>query len=264
MEPMVTIALRAARKAGDLIVRASDELDRVGHQAKGIADYVTEVDIAAEQEILYQLGKAYPEHAFLAEESGQTGNAKSDNLWVIDPLDGTSNFMRGIPHYCVSIACIVDGRLAHAVVFDPVRQEEFTASRGRGAQLNGHRLRVSNRTDLRECLLGTGIPFLGHEQQRLPQYTQTLAELAAQCMGIRRAGAAALDLAYVAAGRFDGFWETGLERWDIAAGALIIKEAGGLISDLSGSERYLDNGQVVCGNPKIFKQLLSTVGPVLR
>ncbi|EAW39957.1 Inositol-1(or 4)-monophosphatase [marine gamma proteobacterium HTCC2080] len=264
MEPMVTIALRAARKAGDLIVRASDELDRVGHQAKGIADYVTEVDIAAEQEILYQLGKAYPDHAFLAEESGQTGNAKSDHLWVIDPLDGTSNFMRGIPHYCVSIACIVDGRLAHAVVFDPVRQEEFTASRGRGAQLNGHRLRVSNRTDLRECLLGTGIPFLGHEQQRLPQYTQTLAELAAQCMGIRRAGAAALDLAYVAAGRFDGFWETGLERWDIAAGALIIKEAGGLISDLSGSERYLDNGQVVCGNPKIFKQLLSTVGPVLR
>jgi myo-inositol-1(or 4)-monophosphatase len=264
MEPMVTIALRAARKAGDLIVRASDELDRVGHQAKGIADYVTEVDIAAEQEILYQLGKAYPDHAFLAEESGQTGNAKSDHLWVIDPLDGTSNFMRGIPHYCVSIACIVDGRLAHAVVFDPVRQEEFTASRGRGAQLNGHRLRVSNRTDLRECLLGTGIPFLGHEQQRLPQYTQTLAELAAQCMGIRRAGAAALDLAYVAAGRFDGFWETGLERWDIAAGALIIKEAGGLISDLSGSERYLDNGQVVCGNPKIFKQLLSTIGPVLR
>jgi myo-inositol-1(or 4)-monophosphatase len=236
----------------------------VGHQAKGVADYVTEVDIAAEQEILYQLGKAYPDHAFLAEESGQTGNAKSDHLWVIDPLDGTSNFMRGIPHYCVSIACIVDGRLAHAVVFDPVRQEEFTASRGRGAQLNGHRLRVSNRTDLRECLLGTGIPFLGHEQQRLPQYTQTLAELAAQCMGIRRAGAAALDLAYVAAGRFDGFWETGLERWDIAAGALIIKEAGGLISDLSGSERYLDNGQVVCGNPKIFKQLLSTVGPVLR
>jgi myo-inositol-1(or 4)-monophosphatase len=264
MEPMVTIALRAARKAGDLIVRASDELDRVGHQAKGVADYVTEVDIAAEQEILYQLGKAYPDHAFLAEESGQTGNAKSDHLWVIDPLDGTSNFMRGIPHYCVSIACIIDGRLAHAVVFDPVRQEEFTASRGRGAQLNGHRLRVSNRTDLRECLLGTGIPFLGHEQQRLPQYTQTLAELAAQCMGIRRAGAAALDLAYVAAGRFDGFWETGLERWDIAAGALIIKEAGGLISDLSGSERYLDNGQVVCGNPKIFKQLLSTVGPVLR
>jgi len=264
MEPMVTIALRAARKAGDLIVRASDELDRVGHQAKGVADYVTEVDVAAEQEILYQLGKAYPDHAFLAEESGQTGNEKSDHLWIIDPLDGTSNFMRGIPHYCVSIACLIDGRLAHAVVFDPVRQEEFTASRGRGAQLNGHRLRVSNRTDLSECLLGTGIPFLGHEQQRLPQYTKTLAELAGQCMGIRRAGAAALDLAYVAAGRFDGFWETGLERWDMAAGALLIKEAGGLISDLNGSERYLDNGQVVCGNPKVFKQLLSTVGPMLR
>ena len=264
MEPMVTIALRASRKSGDLIVRASDERDRVGHQAKGVADYVTEVDVAAEQEILYQLGKAYPDHAFLAEESGQTGNEKSDHLWIIDPLDGTSNFMRGIPHYCVSIACLIDGRLAHAVVFDPVRQEEFTASRGRGAQLNGHRLRVSNRTDLSECLLGTGIPFLGHEQHRLPQYTQTLAELAGQCMGIRRAGAAALDLAYVAAGRFDGFCESGLERWDMAAGALLIKEAGGLISDLNGSERYLDNGQVVCGNPKVFKQLLSTVGPVLR
>jgi len=264
MEPMVTIALRAARKAGDLIVRASDELDRVGHEAKGAADFVTEVDIAAEKEILYHLGKAYPDHAFLAEEGGRTGNADSNHLWVIDPLDGTSNFMRGIPHYGVSIACIVDGRLEHGVVLDPVRGEEFTASRGRGAQLNGHRLRVSNRKDLKECLLGTGIPFLGHEQKRLPEYSQSLALLAGQCMGIRRAGAAALDLAYVAAGRLDGFWEIGLEQWDIAAGALLVREAGGLLSDMDGSEHYLDNGQVVCGSPKIFKQVLSTVGPLLR
>ncbi|MCH1492116.1 MAG: inositol monophosphatase [Luminiphilus sp.] len=264
MEPMVTIALRAARKAGDLIVRASDELDRVGHEAKGAADFVTEVDLAAEKEILYHLGKAYPDHAFLAEEGGSTGNPDANHLWVIDPLDGTSNFMRGIPHYCVSIACIVDGRLEHGVVLDPVRQEEFTASRGRGAQLNGHRLRVSNRIDLKECLLGTGIPFLGHEQKRLPEYSKSLAQLAGQCMGIRRAGAAALDLAYVAAGRLDGFWEIGLEQWDIAAGALLVREAGGLISDMDGSENYLDNGQVVCGSPKIFKQVLSTVGPLLR
>ncbi len=264
MEPMATIALRAARKAGDLIVRASDELDRVGHQAKGAADFVTEVDLASEKEILYHLGKAYPDHAFLAEEGGRTGNPEANHLWVIDPLDGTSNFMRGIPHYCVSIACFVDGRLEHGIVLDPVRREEFTASRGRGAQLNGHRLRVSGRTDLRECLLGTGIPFLGHEQEKLPQYSKTLADLAAQCMGIRRAGAAALDLAYVAAGRLDGFWEVGLERWDMAAGALLIREAGGLISDLEGSEGYLDNGQVVCGSPKVFKQILATVGPALR
>ena len=264
MEPMASIALRAARKAGDLIVRASDELDRVGHQAKGAADFVTEVDLAAEKEILYHLAKAYPDHAFLAEEGGRTGNPESNHLWVIDPLDGTSNFMRGIPHYAVSIACLVDGRVEHGVVVDPVRREEFTASRGRGAQLNGHRLRVSGRSDLRDCLLGTGVPFLGHQQDKLPEYSQSLAELAGQCMGIRRAGAAALDLAYVAAGRLDGFWEIGLEQWDIAAGVLLVREAGGLISDLEGAENYLDNGQVVCGSPKIFRQVLSTVGPVLK
>ena len=154
--------------------------------------------------------------------------------------------------------------MEHAVVVDPVRREEFTASRGRGAQLNGHRLRVSSRSDLRDCLLGTGVPFLGHQQDKLPQYSQSLAELAGQCMGIRRAGAAALDLAYVAAGRLDGFWEIGLEQWDIAAGVLLVREAGGLISDLEGAENYLDNGQVVCGSPKIFRQVLSTVGPVLK
>lgn len=263
MEPMTNIALRAARKAGDLIVRASDELDRVGHQAKGAADFVSEVDIAAEQEILYHLKKAYPEHGFLAEEGGRSGPEDAEALWIIDPLDGTSNFLRGIPHYCVSIACMINGKVEHGVVVDPVRREEFVASRGRGAQLNGHRLRVSQRADLAECLLGTGIPFKGHCEDTLPKYAESMAVLAGQCMGIRRAGAAALDLAYVAAGRFDGFWEVGLQPWDMAAGALLIREAGGLVADLSGRERYLDNGQIVCGNPKVFKQVLSVVGPAL-
>lgn len=263
MEPMTTIALRAARKAGDLIVRASDELDRVGHQAKGAADFVTEVDIASEQEILYHLQKAYPDHAFHCEESGLTGSPNAQYTWLIDPLDGTSNFMRGIPHYCVSLACLKDGKLEHAVIVDPVRREEFIASRGRGAQVNGHRVRVSNATELRESLLGTGIPFLGHEQEKLPAYAETMSTLAGQSMGIRRAGAAALDLAYVAAGRLDAFWEIGLKPWDIAAGALLIKEAGGLISDFNGAENYLSSGNVVCGAPKIFKQVLQTVGPKL-
>jgi myo-inositol-1(or 4)-monophosphatase len=258
------MALRAARKAGEMVVRASDELDRVGHQAKGAADYVTEVDIASEKEIIYHLKKTYPDHAFLCEESGRSGPEDAEYTWVIDPLDGTSNFMRGIPHYAISIGCIKENRLEHAVVLDPVRREEFTASRGRGAQLNGHRIRVSKRTDLRECLLGTGIPFLGHKQALLPQYAASMAELAGQCMGIRRAGAAALDLAYVAAGRFDAFWEVGLKPWDMAAGVLLIKEAGGLVSDIDGSENFMNSGNIVCGAPKIFKQVLQTVGPALR
>ncbi len=264
MEPMVTIALRAARKAGEMMVRASDELDRVGHRAKGVADFVTEVDIASEKEILYHLKKAYPDHAFLCEESGRTGTEGAEYTWVIDPLDGTSNYMRGIPHYCISIACLKGNRIEHAVVLDPVRREEFTASRGRGAQLNGHRIRVSDRTELRECLLGTGIPFLGHKQDILPKYASSMAELAGQCMGIRRAGAAALDLAYVAAGRLDGFWEAGLKPWDMAAGVLLVKEAGGLVADIDASENYINSGNLVCGAPKIFKQVLQVVGPALR
>ena len=234
MEPTATIALRAARKAGDLIVRASDDMDRVGFRTKGAADYVTDIDIAAEKEVLYHLNKAYPEHRFLCEESGLSGNEDSEYTWIIDPLDGTSNFMRGIPHYAVSIACLHRGKIEHAVVYDPVRREEFIASRGRGAQLNGHRIRVSDRKELQEALVGTGIPFLGHCDQHLDWYTQSLAAVTSRSMGVRRAGAATLDLAYVAAGRLDGFWEMGLSEWDIAAGALLIREAGGLMTDLSG------------------------------
>lgn len=264
MEPMTTIALRAARKAGDMIVRASDDLDSVRRHAKGAADFVTEVDIAAEKEILYQLRKAYPDHGFLCEESGRTGAEQAEYVWVIDPLDGTSNFIRGIPHYCISIACLKGGKVEHAVIVDPVRREEFIASRGRGAQLNGRRIRVSTETELQRSLLGTGIPFMGHMADKLPAYAQSMAVLAGQSMGIRRAGAAALDLAYVAAGRLDAFWEIGLKPWDMAAGVLLIREAGGLVGDIDGSEKYLDSGNIVCGAPKIFKQVLQVVAPALR
>lgn len=264
MEPMTTIALRAARKAGEMIVRASDEIDVVAKKAKGAADFVTEVDIASERELLYHLRKAYPEHAFVCEESGRTGPDDAEYVWYIDPLDGTTNFMRGIPHYAISMACMKDGKLEHAVIVNPVLREEFVASRGRGVQLNGRRVRVAQSTELKQCLLGTGIPFLGHQTDKLPAYAEGMAKLAGQVMGIRRAGAASLDLAYVAAGRLDAFWEIGLKPWDIAAGALMIKEAGGLISDFNGGESYLDSGNVVCGGPKIFKHVLQTVGPSLR
>lgn len=256
MEPMTNIALRAARKAGELIVRASDDMERVGVRRKNANDFVSDVDEQAEQEIIRQLRRAYPDHAILAEESGRSGPDDAQYTWVIDPLDGTTNFIRGIPHYAVSIACMHKGRVEHGVVLDPVRREEFTASRGRGAQLNGHRIRVSKLEGLEGALLGTGIPFKGHQDDKLEAYASSMAKLASQCAGIRRAGAASLDLAYVAAGRIDAFWELGLSIWDMAAGALLIREAGGLVADMDGSDGYLDSGNIVCGNPKCFKAVL--------
>ncbi|MCR9184078.1 MAG: inositol monophosphatase [Halieaceae bacterium] len=263
MQPMVTIALRAARKAGEQIVRASDELERIDVQEKNVNDFVSDVDRNAEREIIYHLRKAYPEHAILGEESGLSGDENAEYRWVIDPLDGTTNFLRGIPHYAVSIACLYRGKLEHAVIVDPVRREEFTASRGRGAQLNGRRIRVSSRASLDGALLGTGIPFKDHCDQHLGAYSKSLEVLAGQCAGIRRAGAASLDLAYVAAGRLDAFWEIGLAQWDMAAGALLVREAGGLVADINGSDNYLDSGNIVCGNPKCFKAVLQTTRPLL-
>jgi myo-inositol-1(or 4)-monophosphatase len=178
---------------------------------------------------------------------------------VIDPLDGTSNFLRGIPHFAVSIACLHRGKIEHAVVYDPIRREEFIASRGRGAQLNGHRIRVGDRQDPAEALFGTGIPFLGHCDEHMDWYTASLAAVTGHSMGVRRAGAASLDLAYVAAGRLDGFWEMGLNPWDIAAGALLVREAGGLITDLAGGEDWYDSGNIVCGNRKLLRQMLAWV-----
>ena len=265
MHPMVNVALAAARKAGELIVRAADRIDLVEVRRKSGSDYVTEIDLAAEREILFHLRKAYPDHEFLAEEgtAGSPPTGNSPYRWLIDPLDGTTNFSRGIPHFSVSIACMKEGRLEHAVVLDPVRREEFTATRGAGAQMNGKRLRVSSRALMRDTLLGTGIPFREPATAWLSPYMQTLHQFAERTAGIRRGGVASLDLAYVAAGRFDGFWVMGLQPWDVAAGALLVQEAGGLVSDFDGSHDWLDSGDIVAANPKCLKPMLQVIRPLL-
>lgn len=263
MHPMVNIALRAARSAGEIIIRASENADRISIENKGKNDFVTEVDRAAEAEIISQLKKAYPQHSFLGEESGLIEGEDGEHTWVIDPLDGTTNFIYGIPHYCISIACLKNGKIEHAVILDPVRDEEFTATRGNGAQLNGHRIRVTNRKVLDGALIATGIPFSSRQEQHIDAYLESMKEICKVSSGIRRGGSAALDLAYVAAGRVDGYWEIGLQKWDIAAGTLLVQEAGGLISDFNGEFNYLNNGNIVCGNAKVFKALLQVVKPAL-
>jgi myo-inositol-1(or 4)-monophosphatase len=258
MHPMLNTAVKAARKAGSIINRASLDVDLVKVASKGRSDFVTEVDRAAEQAIVDILLKAYPDHAILAEESGASGD--SEYTWIIDPLDGTTNFIHGFPQYAVSIALRHREHVTQAVVYDPTRNELFTASRGRGAFLNERRIRVSRRSKLSECLIGTGFPFRSFEH--LDEYVRMFRSVAEHTAGIRRPGAAALDLAYVAAGRLDGFWEIGLSPWDMAAGSLLILEAGGLVSDFKGETAYLEEGRIVCGAPKIFPQLLNLVGDV--
>lgn len=260
MHPLLNIAITAARNASKHILRLSERIDTLQIIEKHHNDFVTEVDQLAEREIIATIQKAYPDHAILAEESGKSNN-ESNYLWIIDPLDGTTNFLHGFPHYAISIAVQYKDRTDHAVIYDPIRQELFTASRGAGAQLNNRRIRVSPRANLQGTLLGTGFPFKYLEH--LPTYLESFQTLTKLAAGIRRAGAATLDLAYVAMGRLDGFWEMGLSPWDIAAGALLITEAGGLISDFNGTENYLNNGNVVTGNPKIFKQMLQALQPIL-
>jgi len=255
MHPMLNIAVKAARRAGSIINRAAQDLDAVAVSSKRHNDFVTEVDRAAEQAVIEILLKAFPDHAILAEESGAHG--KSDFVWIIDPLDGTTNFIHGFPQYCVSIGLKHKGVLSQAVVYDPGRNELFTASRGHGAYLNDRRMRVSRRTQLDDALIGTGFPF--GEVKHLSEYVTMMRKVMTQTAGIRRAGAAALDLAYVAAGRLDGFWEMGLSPWDMAAGSLLIQEAGGLVSDFDGEGNYLDCGRIVAGSPKVFTQLLQIV-----
>lgn len=262
MHPMLNIAVKAARRAGDIINRAAVNLDRLTITRKAHSDFVSEVDRAAEEAIIKVLLDAYPDHSILAEESGKSGQVgKSEYQWVIDPLDGTTNFLHGFPKYCVSIALLHRGVLSQAVIYDPVSNELFTASRGGGAFLNDHRIRVSKRIQLGESLIGTGFPF--RDFTHMEAYLAMFKDLIPKTAGIRRPGSAALDLAYVAAGRYDGFWETGLAPWDIAAGCLLILEAGGMVSDLEGNGHYLKSGQVVAGNPKIFAQLLQVISPHL-
>lgn len=258
MHPTLTIAIKAARRAGSIINRASMELDLLKVQSKSPNDFVTEVDKAAEAAIIEVLREAFPEHGILAEESGESaGPGESEFQWIIDPLDGTTNFIHGFPQYAVSIALARRGVVEQAVVFDPNRNELFTATKGSGAFLNDRRIRVSKRTRLNEALVGTGFPF--RQFDNVEAYLAMFRELTQKTAGIRRPGAASLDLACVACGRLDAFWEMGLAPWDMAAGVLLISEAGGLVSDFAGESDYLASGNLVAGSPKIFTQLLPII-----
>jgi myo-inositol-1(or 4)-monophosphatase len=261
MQPLLNIAVTAARLAGDIIVRHIEHLDRLKITAKSSEEYFSEVDVKAEQAIISVIRKAYPHHAIIAEESG-IHHGEDDSVWIVDPLDGTTNYLHGFPMFSVSIAHKVKNRLEHAVVYDPLHHECFTASRGYGAQLNERRIRVSKQTQLNAALLGTGFPF--HNVTMAKRYLPTFEGLIGKCAGVRRTGSAALDLAYVASGRLDGLWEFGLRPWDIAAGILILREAGGLISDMQGGEDYLKKGDIVAGTPKIFKSLLKLLVPITK
>lgn len=258
---MLNIAVRAARAAGDIIVRSMDRVDLLNIEPKGRNDFVSNVDRQAEREIINTLQKAYPSHAFHGEEHGRQGTEKADYVWVIDPLDGTTNFLHGFPHFSVSIALFYKGRVDKGVVYDPIKQELFTAARGEGAMLNNRRIRVTKQSTMTGALLGTGIPF--KDQSYLDAYLGMLKDLLKDAAGIRRAGSAALDLAYIAAGRFDGFWEIGLQPWDMAAGVLLIQEAGGIVTDLEGGDKIFETGAVIAANPRLHQIMRGLIAPHL-
>ncbi|HJV50170.1 MAG TPA: inositol monophosphatase family protein [Noviherbaspirillum sp.] len=261
MHPMLNTAVKAARRAAAVINRASFDIDRIKVTEKGHNDFVTEVDKAAELAIIEVLKNAYPDHAILAEESGASANLhdENENVWIIDPIDGTTNFIHGFPQYCVSIALQQRGQITQAVVYDPTRNDLFTATKGAGAYLNEKRIRVSRRDKMAEALIGTGFPF--RDTDHLDQYMKMFRIMTERCAGLRRPGAAALDLAYVAAGRLDGFFEKGLQTWDMAAGSLLITEAGGIVGNFSGESDYLYKGDVIAGTPKIFAQMVALLSP---
>ena len=261
MHPMLTTAVKAAREAAEIIQFGARNLDRLTIDSKGPGDFVTEIDRKAEETIVDTLLGAYPNHGIIAEEgSGNTrGNAQSDHIWIIDPLDGTTNFLHGLPTFCVSIALQVEGKLTQAVIYDPNRNDLFTSTRGAGAFMNNRRMRVSKTLKLRDALIGTGFPF--RDGAAFDEYLEQLRRLMPKTAGLRRPGSAALDLAYVAAGFYDGFWEMKLNQWDMAAGALLIMEAGGLVTGIDGEDSYMDSGSIVAGTPKIFPELLKTLQP---
>jgi myo-inositol-1(or 4)-monophosphatase len=263
LHPMLNIAVKAARVAGSIINRAALDVERLAITTKGVNDFATEVDHAAEAAIIETLLTAYPGHGILAEESGRVHGAKhSDYLWIIDPLDGTTNFIHGLPVYAVSIALAFRGKVEQGVVYDPTRNDLFVASKGRGAFLNDRRLRVSKRTRLAESLIGTGFPF--RKGDNFHRYVEMFEQVMQHCAGVRRPGAAALDLCYVAAGWYDGFFETGLSAWDVAAGSLIITEAGGLVGNFTGEADFLYQREAVAGNPKVYAQLVQMLAPYTR
>jgi myo-inositol-1(or 4)-monophosphatase len=259
LHPMINVAIKAARAAGAIINRAALDVESVRVSQKQVNDFVTEVDQAAEQAIIDILLTAYPGHAIWAEESGRTQGAQdSDYVWIIDPLDGTTNFIHGLPIYCVSIALAVKGRVEQAVVYDPTRNDLFTATRGRGAFMNDRRLRVSKRVRLQECLISTGFPFRPGDDFKT--YLSMMSEVMQRSAGLRRPGAAALDLAYVAAGFTDAFFETGLQPWDVAAGSLLVTEAGGLVGNLTGVADFLEQKECLAGSPRIYGLLVALLG----
>ena len=263
LHPMLNIAIKAARAAGAIINRAALDVEVLKVGTKGPNDFVSEVDRKAEEVIIQTVLEAYPGHGILAEESGREHGARhSDYVWIIDPLDGTTNFLHGFPVYAVSIALAYRGQVQQAVVYDPTRNDLFYASKGRGAFLNDRRLRVSKRTRLSDALIGTGFPF--RKGDNFKRYVKMFEEVMQSCAGLRRPGAAALDLCYVAAGYYDGFFETGLQPWDAAAGSLMITEAGGLIGNFTGESDYLYQREVVAGNPKVYGQLVSILAPYTR
>jgi myo-inositol-1(or 4)-monophosphatase len=252
---MLNVAIKAARAAGAIINRAALDVESVRVSQKQVNDFVTEVDHASEQTIIETLLTAYPGHGILGEETGSTHGAKdSEFVWIIDPLDGTTNFIHGFPVYCVSIALAVKGKVEQAVIYDPSRNDLFTATKGRGAYMNDRRLRVSKRTQLKECLISTGFPF--RKGDNFPAYLAMMSEVMQRTAGLRRPGAAALDLAYVAAGFTDGFFETGLSPWDVAAGSLLVTEAGGLVGNFTGESDFLEQKECLAGNPRIYGQLV--------
>ena len=256
---LLNIAVRAARNAGEIIVRSMNRLESLQITSKGRNDFVTEIDKAAENEIIAHIRKHYPKHSFLAEESGEIPGSDRDTVWIIDPLDGTTNFLHGFPVFSVSIACQHRGKLEHAVIYDPMRQEIFTASRGGGAHLDNHRIRVSKQRGLDGALVATGFPYRAN-MQHIDAYLGMMRAVMEQTAGIRRPGSAALDLAYVAAGRVDAFWEIGLKPWDTAAGTLLIQEAGGRIGTLTGAT-YAQGGNVIAGSPKPYEALVELLAP---
>ncbi|MFQ6405663.1 inositol monophosphatase family protein [Methylophilus sp. 'Pure River'] len=260
MHPILNVAIRAAREAGKIINRGAMDIGALKVEQKDTNDFVSEIDRNAEQAIINVLKEAYPNHGFYGEETGKT-NSESDNIWIIDPLDGTTNFLHNFPAYCISIALQEKGVLTQAVIYDPVRNDLFTATRGSGAFLNNRRIRVTQRTKLQEALLSTGFPF--KDFSYLDTYINIFRDMAKKTAGLRRPGSAALDLAYVAAGFTDGFFEINLSPWDIAAGALLVQEAGGIVGDFEGNESWLRTGNIVAANPKVFGQMLQVIAPHL-
>ncbi len=262
MNPILNTAFKAARKAGDMMIRASNNLSAIKVDSKAFNDFVSDIDRMSESILIEALKEAYPQHKITTEESGSHGKARAEYEWIIDPLDGTTNYLHGHPQFAISMALLHKGMLQEALVYAPERNDLYLASRGKGALLNDRRIRVSNRIELNQCLIGTGFPVV--DQSMMDTYLAILKDFLSKTAGARREGAASLDLCALATGRFDGFFEFNLKPWDIAAGALIAKEAGAIVTDMQGEQNWLESGDIVAANPKVLAQMLQIIGTHLK